>query len=219
MYIINPFYIYLIDQLDKIEFVLLMISAILAFGSLCVFLYMNDDDSGYNVFLRRKKDDIRNITEALNEAKFKSNLLSQSVSKLNNIFGISNKQDCGSGFISIKIKTDINLSEFKSTISDMQETLDMFKQDQKEIQECIDRYQKDTPSYDAKMHLKRALIALVIFISLFTFLPSKETGYKILFASLITVENVTNAGQITSDIANGIVDKITESIIKIQNSK
>lgn len=72
-------------------------------------------------------------------------------------------------------------------------------------------YNQDTKD-KTKKYSKNLGIAFIIFLVLSTFIPSKETCYKMLIASNITKENITTTGE----AINEVLDKAVEKIIRIQ---
>lgn len=77
--------------------------------------------------------------------------------------------------------------------------------------ETHDQETKDT----ASMCVKNLGIAFIIFLVLATFIPSRETCYKMLIASNITKENITTTGE----AINEVLDKAVEKIIRIQKGR
>lgn len=60
--------------------------------------------------------------------------------------------------------------------------------------------------------LKKYIIITVIFILIVIIIPTRETVYKMLAASLITQENIQTVGENATDVVDYIVEKIDEVV-------
>lgn len=68
------------------------------------------------------------------------------------------------------------------------------------------------------MHLKYPkvfLLIIVLCISLSFLTPTKETGYRVLIASVLTTDNLQAGHDLVASDLTGMLDHITESIQKI----
>lgn len=67
-----------------------------------------------------------------------------------------------------------------------------------------------------KQSLGIAIIAIILFI--LPLIPSQETMYKMLIASYITPNNIEQTSEFVGDKLDSMVDKITDSAIKIKKA-
>jgi hypothetical protein len=207
-YIINPWMIYLIEQLRSIDGLLFLISTI-SLITTAIFLYKvlnelsrdehNNSYSGYSPSCSIT-DRLDNINAVCIDIKNCQERISKVLSEINSKETLTDheKENISLGLGSLLSRTDDRFRELNQLSDTVNHNMGHFM--------------------NYKKALKISLAVLVSSLILNTFLPSKDAAYKILISSYVTQENITTMGNITTDIANGIVDKLTESIIKIQEA-
>jgi len=207
-YIINPWTIYLIEQLRSIGGLLTLITIISFMTTgvlLCKLLHelsrdeRNNSYSGYSPSCSIT-DRLANIKDVCVDIKNCQERISKVLSEINSKESLTDNE---------KENISLSLGNVLSRTNDRLRELD-------HLSYTVNQNMAHFTNY--KKFLKISLAVLVSSLILNTFLPSKDAAYKILISSYVTQENITTMGNITTDIANGIVDKLTESIIKIQEA-
>jgi hypothetical protein len=207
-YVINPWMIYLIEQLRSIDGLLFLISTI-SLITTAIFLYKvlnelsrdehNNSYSGYSPSCSIT-DRLDNINAVCIDIKNCQERISKVLSEINSKESLTyrDRENISLSLNAVLSRTDDRLRELDHLSYTVNHNMGHFM--------------------NYKKALKISLAVLVSSLILNTFLPSKDAAYKILISSYVTQENITTMGNITTDIANGIVDKLTESIIKIQEA-
>ena len=207
-YVINPWMIYLIEQLRSISGLLFLIT-IISFITTAISLHLvinelyrderNNSYSGYSPSCSIT-DRLANIKDVCIDIKNCQERISKVLSEINSKETLSDheKENISLGLGALLSRTDDRFRELNQLSDTVNSNMGHFM--------------------NYKKALKISLAVLVSSLILNTFLPSKDAAYKILISSYVTQENITTMGNITTDIANGIVDKLTESIIKIQEA-
>ena len=65
----------------------------------------------------------------------------------------------------------------------------------------------------------KCLIAGMVSFLLWTFIPSETTMYKMMIARILTKENIQDMHEFIAKDLNAMVDKITESAVKIKEAE
>ena len=226
MYIIDPFYIYIIEQLDPLNQILvfsLFISiCVLACSFILCNLCRNHNKESFNTsninqsyhYLTNHLDAIKNNLNVLTLGLFpeKDKLISELKNKSNT-------------FVDLKIEsTAIVDEEFKTNLDDLlyksNHMVDCVNSDLTNIKYQINQFEKEYDDYSlVKKIQKISLIVLCICLVLIIFIPTKQSAYKILLTNYLTVENINKSGDALIDGIDKYLDKITDSIIKIEESR
>lgn len=205
-YIINPWMIYLIEQLHSISGLLILIT-IVSFITTCITLckvlnelYRDENNNSYYGYSPSCSitDRLANIKDVCIDIKNCQERISKVLSEINSKETLNDheKENISLGLGALLSRTDDRFRELNQLSDTVNHNMGHFM--------------------NYKKALKISAIVLASSILLNTLIPSKDAAYKILISSYMTQENIATMGNITTDIANGIVDKLTESIIKIQ---
>jgi len=199
MYIIDPFYVYVIEQLRSVNFVICILTFISVIGIIVtVVSHEEQSEKKEKSFSENMGYYIRQMKSELECIKENTERISNSLNPKSDVLGEYNKA-----------RIDNLVERVTDKIPDIDSHLDS-------VNKIVKAYNEKT---DMKPYIKFFLCMFIVCIISIAAVPTRESAYRILFSSMITVERVTEAGQITTDVANSIVDKITESIIKIQEAK
>ena len=220
MYIIDPFYIYLIEQLNTVNIIIMLF----IITSLILII----------IHIGNVLDNITSITYKMNSIKFDLNRLDKTSNKLNeHLHSIStvmhaeelsnalNNNNNSNQFASTKIELGVpkgeELEKIEKAIQGIKNYMDDYKDSISGLKQSIQTYEDH---FILKLpSIKTCVIMFVISLAIFSIIPNKSSAYKIMIASMVTTDNVSKVGAITADTASTILDKITEAVIKIQNSK